>query len=103
MIEFDIKNPPKEYTTTLYPTYNHRFGLVALYEDGKQDDPECTPLADPIKITFKIKNNTDLVSGSINMLRLDKNATLDYAEIKCREIDERIQSLLAIPDMSESS
>jgi hypothetical protein len=92
-MDFDTTNPPKEITLNVYPMLSEH-GWVTLNDIPL---PNYVLLADPVEVTFKIKMKEELTSNLVDNLKTQEQEIRAKAEIKCKNIQDKIQSLLALP------
>jgi hypothetical protein len=93
MQDFDIKNPPEEITVTIYLGISDEYGWLRLLES---EVDIYTIVSEPVQVTFKIASREAITKGVIEGMRKEEQNIRAEAESKCKRIDEKIQSLLAI-------
>ena len=98
MNELDINNLPEEYTTTVYLVWKNEYSWAQVSEYSP-DDSDSFLIAEPIEVTFRMKPKEDTVKDAVNGLRREIERVRAAANIKCNELEGRIQSLLALPNL----
>ena len=101
MKDLDINNLPEEYTTTVYLSWNTTYEWANVYENSPEDDPKRFLLAEPVEVTFKIKPREDVTKDAVEGLRREIEKVRAAANIKCNQLEEKIQNLLALPDLRD--
>ncbi len=98
-MNLDTNDLPEEITIDVLPMLTE-YGTIVTHDcalDG------YVVLGDAVKVTFKIKKkdaiNKELVIG----LREKASKIRATAESQCVQIEEKIQSLLALPNIEESN
>jgi len=92
----DINDMPAEVTMTVIPTISP-YGTVCLYRKVMDD---YTQIAEPIEITFKTISGDVIKNGVVENLKAESTQIRAEAEMQCKIIEDKIQSLLALPDNS---
>ena len=100
MNDLDIKNLPEEYTTTVYLVWKNEYSWAQVSEYSP-DDPDSFLIAEPIEITFKMRPREDATKEAVEGLRREIEKVRAAANIKCNQIEEKIQSLLALPNLEK--
>ena len=103
MSDLDIKNLPEEYTTTVYLSWNTEYEWTNVYEYPVDDDPNRILIADPVEVTFKMKPREESVSQAVDELRREIEKVRAAAEVKCNQIEGKIQNLMALPNLGDKS
>ena len=98
----NIDELPEEKTVSIYLYLNTEYDYTTTFEQ-ERDEPQYVLLAEPVEVTFKIKAEQDVKNTMISKLKETRTKTRADAEIKCKLIDEKIQSLLALPNNSEAA
>jgi hypothetical protein len=88
---------PEEVTKTVYLYMNTRYDYIAASAFYDPDDEETTLLAEPIEVTFKTIDRNKIVNDAIKSLRNEIQKVRAAAEVKCNQLEEEIQSYLALP------
>ncbi len=93
--EADQSNLPEAITATLYLQQNiaHGYFYVSQF---KPDEEFYTLIAEPMDVTFKIKDNDEIIKKVVENLRSQIQKTRADAEMKCNGLEEKIQSLLCL-------
>ena len=99
-MDLDINNLPEEVTTTVYPRLNTEYGYVHLSVCKEGGGPDYVSLCEPVDFTFKIKNKKEITTDLVASLKAESSRIRAEAEVACQDIDNKIQSLLALPDIS---
>ena len=97
MNELDINNLPEEYTTTVYLVWKNEYSWAQVSEYPPSGSDSL--IAEPIEVTFRMKPKEDTVKDAVNGLRREIERVRAAANIKCNELEGRIQSLLALPNL----
>jgi len=93
-MDIDINNLPDEITTDVYLLLSEH-GYVTMHTDVM----DCyTTLGEPVQVTFKLKGREDITSEIVTKLNKEAASIRADAEIKCQRIEDKIQSLLALPE-----
>lgn len=93
MSYLDVNDLPEEITEAIYPLMSE-YGTV-LFHDSTMDG--YTTLGDPVEVTFKLKKKDEISKQLVVDLRDKASKIRAEAEIECSQIEEKIQSLLALP------
>lgn len=102
MNDLDINNLPEEYTTTIYIYWNNKYQYANISDySPDDDDPERFLIAEPLEVTFKIRPKEDTVKEAVDGLRKNIEAIRARANVECNKLEEKIQSLLALPNMEK--
>jgi hypothetical protein len=78
-------------------TANER-GWVTLHDYVMTD---YTLISEPVEVTFKLKKREEVNSSLVKCLKAEAQKITADAEIRCHAINEKIQSLLALPEIIE--
>jgi len=103
MNELDINNLPEEYTTTVYLVWKNQYSWAHVSGFSPDNYPDEFLIAEPIEVTFRMKPKEDTVKDAVNGLRREIERVRAAANIKCNELEGRIQSLLALPNHTEET
>jgi hypothetical protein len=95
--DIDPRNLPEEITATLIPQVHKQFGWASFYESKNGDYIQIGP---PVTVTFKL-DKRDITSDVIESMRTEIQTIRAESEMKVQQIEERIQSLLALPNGGE--
>ena len=68
-----------------------------FYDDSNDLIDGYTAVSEPIEIKFKLKNRDELTNQMVAQMREQITETRANAESKCKILEEKIQSLLALP------
>ena len=101
MNNLDINNLPEEYTTTIYLCWSTEYEWEGVQEFEPGDDPERILIAEPLEVTFKIKPREDAVNAAVENLKREIEKIRAVAEVKCNQIEGKIQKLLALPNLGD--
>lgn len=101
MNELNINDLPEEYTTAVYLIWNTEYDWANVYQCPPDDDPNRFLIAEPLEITFKIKPKEETVNQAIEGLRREIEKIRAAAEVKCNQIESKIQNLLALPNLEK--
>ena len=88
-----IEDIPSEVTMTLIPQAHAKYGWVSVFESLVDD---YVQIADPIEVTFATKTE-GVREQVIENLREKASKIRAESERECMQIEEQIQSLLALP------
>lgn len=91
-MEMDINNLPDELTVRTFLMVD-QFGWITMHTD----EMDNYIVLSEMDVTFKLKPREDVVNESIARLRAIIKETRAKAETECKQIEEKIQSLLALP------
>ena len=95
----DANDLPEEVTLSVYPIMTD-YGLVMV---STSEIDSYTTIGDSVEVTFKIKTK-DVISKELVAGLKDKASKIRAsAESECAQIEEKIQSLLALPNNEESN
>lgn len=95
IMNFDINNLPEEVTLSLVPIVSD-YGTLTVFEsviDG------YTQIGEPVDVTFKINQREEITGDMIEQLRQDQKKIKADAEVKCNHIADKINQLLALPQL----
>lgn len=90
----DINDLPEEVTFKVYPLLSDYGSVMA----SKSEIDGYITIGDPVEVTFKVKTK-DVISKELIVTLKDKASKIRaVAESECGQIEEKIQSLLALPN-----
>ena len=101
MSELNINDLPEEHTTTVYLCWSTEYEWANVYQCPPNNDPKRILIAEPLEVTFKIKPREDTVNLAIDGLRREIDKVRAAAEVKCNQIEGKIQNLLALPNLEK--
>lgn len=97
----NINEMPKEITVRLIPQMHIEFGFMHFSEEHVVDGDALiadgyVQIGDPVEVTFSIKTD-NTKEQVVNNLRQKVAKIRAESERECMRIEEKIQSLLALP------
>ncbi len=78
-----------------------RFGWIKFFEEGDIPNPDDNVLISeaPIRVRFNIKKQVEVTADLVSSLKAEKALIRADAEKQCNMIEDKIQSMLALPDL----
>lgn len=98
-MHLDANELPEEITLNLVPILSE-YGSVLVHESDLEG---YTTIGEPVEVTFKLKTKDVISKEIVVSLREKASKIRATAESQCVQIEERIQSLLALPNNEESN
>ena len=98
-MNIDLNNLPEEVTEDIYLLMNDRWGWTAIYEKPDLEDYTC--IAGPVAVTFQVEDKDKIIKDAVESLRNEIQKVRAEAEVKCGAIEEKIQSMLALPNLEK--
>ena len=89
----DARELPEELTITMIPMMSEN-GYFTTHDtplDG------YTVLGEAVEVTFKLKPREEINNELVSQLKKQLQTVRAKAETECQQIEEKIQSLLALP------
>ena len=99
MSYLDITDLPEEVTEDIYLFVHDEWSFMSISQHPDMDD--YTRVAGPLSVTFKIKDNDEIINDVVASLRKSMQTVRAEAEVKCNAIEEKIQSYLALPNLEK--
>ncbi len=97
-MNININELPKEITMDLV-LESTDWGWLRVYEAKDTcigGNTNISISSETVTVTFKTKGKTDITAGLVENLKAESQKIRADAEVKCKEIDEKINSLLAL-------
>ena len=98
-MNIDLNNLQEEVTQDIYLLVNEKWGWTTTYEKPDLEDYTC--LAGPVTVTFEVKDRNEIINAAVESLRNEIQKVRAEAEVKCNAIEEKIQSMLALPNLEK--
>lgn len=98
----DIDDLPEELTISVYP-HMTQFGSLNISDTDLGEDSYYTLIGEPVEVTLKLMKRDKVVDGVVANLKAEAQKVMADAQVKCNQIDEKIQSLLALPNLGENN
>ncbi len=94
-MELDINNLPKEVTVNVSLMIDDDGWLCAnLYNAS-----DIYTTIGEVEVTFKIKQKAEITDEIVDRLKNESQKIRADAEVKCERIEQKIQTLLALPKL----
>jgi hypothetical protein len=93
----DIRNLPESVAITVIPQVHSRYGILLAHPALLG---EYIQIGQPITLAIKV-DRRDITSDVIESMRTEIQTIRAESEMKVQQIEERIQSLLALPNGGE--
>ncbi len=92
-----MNNLPSEITMKLVLTVSD-FGWLKVFDvsDEKLINNYVGLSVKPVLVTFKIGSKADITNGLVENLKAESQKIRADAAVQCKEIDDKINSLLAL-------
>ncbi len=97
-MNININELPKEITMDLV-LESTDWGWLRVYEAKDTctgGDTMISISSETVTVTFKTKGKTEITAGLVENLKAESKKIRANAEASCKEIDEKINSLLAL-------
>ncbi len=96
-MNININDLPKEITMNLVLVVSD-FGWLKVFDvsDKSVINNYVGLTAEPVLVTFKIDSKADITAGLVENLKAESQKIRADAEVQCKEIDDKINSLLAL-------
>ncbi len=96
-MNIDINNLPEEITMDLVLVVTE-FGWLKAFnaDDGSVIENHTKLTNKTTRVTFKIGSIKEIKGGVVDKLKAESKKIRADAEVKCKRIDDKINSLLAI-------
>ena len=99
-MNIDLNNLPEEVTEDMYLLVHDEFSYT--YISPYQNDMDgFTCIAGPVPVTFKINDKDKIINNAVASLRKAIQTIRADAELKCGAIEEKIQGMLALPNLEK--
>lgn len=78
-----------------------RWGSIIELDDQGLEKPGCVAISHPVEVTFISLDSGDVVKAEIDQLEASIEEVTAKAAVAVQEIEYKIQSLKALPNLSE--
>ena len=99
-MNIDLNNLPEEVTEDVYLHVHNKYNFTNINVYPDMENYTC--IAGPITVTFEVKDRDEVVKTAVESLRNAIQKVRAEAEVKCNAIEEKIQSMLALPNLEKS-
>ena len=99
-MSLDLNNLPEEVTKDIYLHVHNEYNFIGIVAYPDMDDYTC--VAGPVTVTFKVNDRDKIINGAVESLRNEIQKVRAEAEVRCNSIEEKIQGMLALPNLEES-
>ncbi len=96
-MNIDMNNLPSEITMNLVLVVTD-FGWIKAFDVSDESiiKNHVGLTEKPVLVTFKIDSKADITSGLVENLKAESQKIRADAEVECKEIDDKLNSLLAL-------
>ncbi len=96
-MNINVNDLPKKVTMNLVLTVSD-FGWLKVFDASDESviNNYIGLTVEPVSVTFKIGSKADITAGLVENLKAESQRIRADAEVKCKEIDEKVNSLLAL-------
>ena len=98
-MNIDLNNLPDEHTVDMYLLANNEYGFVHVSQYAKSDGYTC--IAGPVPVTFVTNDRDKIIRDAVASLRKAIQTIRADAEVECNAIEEKIQGMLALPNLEK--
>ncbi len=95
-MDIDINNLPEEITVEMYAYYNTDFNFISYRDNNYARSGTMVLISDAVSVDFKITGRDVITKNVVDGLKAESQKIRADAEVKCKMIDDKINSLLAI-------
>ena len=95
----DLNNLPEEVTEDMYLLVHDEYDFVHVSQYAKSDGYTC--IAGPVPVTFVTNDRDKIIRDAVASLRKAIQTIRADAEVKCGAIEEKIQGMLALPNLEK--
>ncbi len=95
-MDIDINNLPEEITVEMYAYYNTEFNFISYRDNNDVRNSAMVLMSEGVSMTFKTANKGAITKQAVDNLKAESQKIRADAEVKCKRIDDKINSLLAI-------
>ena len=99
-MNIDLNNLPEEVTEDVYLHVHNEWDFTSLSQYDYMDDYTC--IAGPVTVTFVTNDRDKIIKEAVESLRNEIQKVRAEAEVRCGAIEEKIQSMLALPNLEKS-
>ena len=99
-MNIDLNNLPEEVTVDMYLHAHSEYDFVYVSQYAERADYAC--IAGPIAVTYETNHREKNIKDAVESLRNEIQKVRAEAEVKCGAIEEKIQSMLALPNLEKS-
>ena len=100
-MNIDLINLPEEVTEDFFLLMHENWGWTAMYETPDLEDYVC--IAGPVTVTFVTNDKDKIINDAVDSMRNEIQKVRVEAEVKCNAIEEKIQSMLALPNLEKDN
>ena len=98
-MNIDLNNLPEEVTVDMYLLVHDEYDFVHVSQYAKSDGYTC--IAGPVPVTFVTNDRDKIIRDAVASLRKAIQTIRADAELKCGAIEEKIQGMLALPNLEK--
>ena len=99
-MNIDLNNLPEEVTEDVYLHVHNEWNFTSINQYPDMEDYTC--IAGPVTVTFEVSDRDKIINDAVESLRNEIQKVRAKAEVKCNAIEEKIQSMLALPNLGKS-
>ena len=99
-MSLDLNNLPEEVTEDVYLHVRNEYNFTSINVYPDMEDYTC--IAGPVTVTFEVKDKSEVINTAVESMRNEIQKVRAEAEVKCNAIEEKIQSMLALPNLEKS-
>jgi hypothetical protein len=94
-----LNNLPEEVTEDVYLHVHNEYNFTSINVYPDMADYTC--IAGPVTVTFEVKDKSEVINTAVESMRNEIQKVRAEAEVKCNAIEEKIQSMLALPNLEK--
>ena len=98
-MNIDLNNLPEEVTVDMYLHVHSEYDFIHISQYAESADYTC--IAGPVAVTFQVEDKDKIIKDAVELLRNEIQKVRAEAEVKCGAIEEKIQSMLALPNLEK--
>ena len=98
-MNIDLNNLPEEVTEDVYLHIHNQWAFTSINQYDELEDYTC--IAGPVTVTFVVNDRNKIIKDAVESLRNEIQKVRAEAEVKCGAIEEKIQSMLALPNLEK--
>ena len=98
-MNIDLNNLPEEVTVDVYLLVHDEYDFLHVSQYAKSDGYTC--IAGPVPVTFVTNDRDKIIRDAVASLRKAIQTIRADAELKCNAIEEKIQGMLALPNLEK--
>lgn len=93
-MDLNINNLPETITVDVYPSVHANYGFFTVWSGSVCES--YIPIGEPVSVTFTLSPSNTAMQSAVDALRAEQQEIRAKSERQCMELENKIQSLLAL-------